>query len=157
MKLVEAFFPQFFDEDSVHYVPQDILDQLNLLAVTSRPWCLSNAEQNLAEAWFTAYLVSLRSDTSSGTQPTSVAGPIVSEREGDVAVTYADLSKSGGSKSSASSRPPSDPYDAWSKLWARCGVGSITTRYGDPVRKMSASSYTATVLPQAIGVWRQWP
>lgn len=151
---MQLFFPQYFDPKSPHYVTPDTLTQLNLLAMTSRPWCLSNAEQNLAEAWFTAYLVSLRGDTTSGIQPSNVAGPIISEREGDIAVTYADLSKSGGTKSLSSNRPPSDPYDAWTKLWARCGVGSITTRYGDPVRRMSASAYTASVLPTAIGIWQ---
>jgi hypothetical protein len=156
--LLRLFFPQYYDPASPSYVPPEILSQLNSLAMQSRPWCLSNAEQNLAEAWFTAYLVSLRQDTSSGTQPTNVAGPIVSEREGDIAVTYADLSKSGGTKTSASTRPPSDPYDAWAKLWARCGVGSITTRYGDPVKKrMSASAFTASVVPMAVGVLQKWP
>lgn len=153
-QLLRTFFPQYFDPNSPHYVPPEVMSQLNMLAMESRPWCLSNAQQNLSEAWFTAYLVSLRTDTSSGTQPTNVAGPIISEKEGDISVTYADMTKSGGTKTSASSRPPSDPYDAWAKLWARCGVGSITTRYGDPVkRQMSASTYTANVIPAAIGVW----
>lgn len=151
--LLTVFFPQYFDPESPNYVPPEILAQLNALAVTSRPWCLSNAEQNLAEAWFTAYLISLRQDTSSGTRPVDVAGPIVSEKEGDISVTYADLSKSGGTKTSASTRPPSDPYDAWAKLWARCGIGSITTRYGDPVRRMSAQTVTAIATPLAVGVW----
>jgi len=153
--LLRLFFPQIYDPDSPSYVPPEILSQLNILAMESRPWCLSNAEQNLAEAWFTAYLISLRQDTVSGTKPTVVAGPVISEREGDIAVTYADTTKTGATNTQ-SKRPPSDPYDAWSKLWARCGRGAITTRYGDPVKRISASAFAANIIPTAIGVWRGW-
>jgi uncharacterized protein YnzC (UPF0291/DUF896 family) len=154
LKLLELFFPQFFDPDSPSYVEEEILQQLNMIAMESRPWCLSKAEQNLAEAWFTAYLVSFRKNTSSGVEQVEVAGPIVSEREGDIAVSYA--SPSSGNTNTSNNKPPTDPYDAWKRMWDRCGMGSITTRYGDPVRRMSSSQVTARLMPVAVGVWHTW-
>jgi len=107
--------------------------------------------QNYAQAMYTAYLVTLREDTSSGTVDTPVAGPIVSEKEGDISVTYATAS-SGGSDTSKN-RPPSDPWSLWNKLWAQCGRGAITTRYGDPVR-LSGQAFTNVITPLALNVWR---
>jgi hypothetical protein len=138
--LLQLFFPQFSDPDDPSYIDPIILAGLDLVAMNARPWCLSEQAQNLAEMWYLAYLVSLRKDTSSGTETVAVAGPIVSEKEGDISVTYADLSSSGKTNTGASTKPPSDPYDQWKLLWDRCGVGSITTRYGDPVKK-SMSAY----------------
>lgn len=158
--LLEIFYPQYFDTDSPYYVDPAILTQLNALAVETRPWCLSNAEQNLAEAWFTAYLISLRQETSSSQSGTKPAGPVLSEKEGDISVTYADLTK-GGDTSTLSKRPPSDPYDGWAALWARCGRAAIITRFGDPVRQSqsmrSATTVKNAITPTAIGVWQTWP
>jgi hypothetical protein len=152
--LLKTFFPQYFDPASPSYVPPEVLAQLDMLAVESRPWCLSNEMQNVAEAWFLAYLISLRQETSSGEGITQVAGPIIAEKEGDISVTYADMTKA-TQGTPMSKRPPSDPYDAWSLLWGRCGRAAITTRYGDPVkRQMTASAYTAGVIPAAIGIWQ---
>jgi hypothetical protein len=149
--VLQLFFPQFFDSDSPHYVPEEILEQLVLLAETSRPPCLNENEQDFAQAYFTAYLVSLRKDTSSGTVTTPVAGPIVSEKEGDIAITYA--APSSGVKVTQSERPPSDPWDVWKRFWDRCTRGAILTRFGDPVN--SAQAFTSHIEPIALNVWRQ--
>jgi|SRR5580765_2279368 len=129
--LLKLFYPQYFDPASPHYVDPDILAALSAMAYGFRPLCLSDAEQDLAQALYTAYLINLRSDTSTGQKSTAVAGPITSEKEGDISVTYA-TTQSG--VTNMSKRPPSDPWDAWNRLWMRCARGVIITRFGDPCR-----------------------
>lgn len=149
---LQLFFPQFFDPDSPQYVDPEILTQLIWVAEDARPWCLPERMQNYSQALYTAYLVSLRNETSSGTVNTPVAGPITMEKEGDIQVSYG-VDKSGQSTSNKSTRPPSDPWDLWNKLWSRCGYGAITTRYGDPARRMTAQQVTDQLNPLARNVW----
>ena len=144
-----VFFPQYFDPDSPSYVDPEIMKQLIWLAEEARPWCLPEGKQDFAQAMYAAYLVSLRSETSSGSISIPVAGPIVSEKEGDIQVNYA-APASGGSTSSASKRPASDPWDAWNKLWSICGRGAITTRFGDPMRNGVTVSNELVVRARAI-------
>lgn len=152
MQFLQLFYPQYFDPDSPHYVDPDILALLDTVAQEARPPCLSEHAQNYAEALYLAYLISLRSETSSGAPSTpEVSGPITSEREGDIAVTYADLTKSNSGSLPSRGRPPTDPWDAWNRMWSRCMKGAILTRYGDPLR--SAPVVTATLSRRAIAVW----
>lgn len=130
--ILQVFFPQYFDPENPAYVDPDIMIQLVTLAEEARPWCLSQERQNFAQAMFTAHLVSVRNETASGKSFIPVSGAIVSEKEGDIAVTYANSAS--GSNVSISQRPASDPWDAWNKLWQRCARGAITTRFGDPAR-----------------------
>ena len=154
-QILRLFYPQYFSMDHPDYVPNDIMQQLDIIAREARPWCLTESEQNLAEAMYLAYLISLRSQTTSGASGgPGVAGPILSEKEGDISVTYADMTKTGTTTSSMSNRPASDPWDAWNRLWMRCASGAITTRFGDPCRNLSASNFTAQVTPIAMGIWR---
>lgn len=149
--VLQLFFPQLFDPQSPQYVDPDTLTQLIALAEESRPWCLPTGQQDLAQAYFTAYLVSLRNETMAGGYTPPVAGPIVSEREGDIQVTYAQSTNAKG-LSNLSNRPPSDPWDVWNRFWVRCGVGAITTRFGDPCK--SATQLTFEVIPIALNIWR---
>ena len=148
--ILTLFFPQYFDPESPLYVDPEIMTQLIWLAEEARPWCLSEDRQNFAQAMYTAYLVSLRNETSSGQITTPVAGPIVSEKEGDIQVNYASPATGSGSKTSE--RPSSDPWDAWNRMWSRCGRGAIMTRYGDPMK--SGVALTDELYPQALNVWR---
>ena len=133
--ILRLFYPQYFDPESPSYVDQETMQQLVMLAEEFRPWCLPEERQNFAQAMYSAYLVSVRNETSSGQSTVQVAGPIVSEKEGDIQVTYA--SPSTGSASTTSKRPASDPWDAWNKMWMSCSRGSITSRFGDPLRPVS--------------------
>jgi hypothetical protein len=148
--ILQLFFPQFFDSQSSQYVDPVIMAQLVTISEDARPWCLPESQQDIAQAYFIAYLVSLRKETSSGVMVPQVAGPIVSEREGDIQVAYANLNQK-GSQSTQSRRPPSDPWDVWNRYWMRCAAGAITTRFGDPCR--NGSAFTLTVLPAAWNVW----
>jgi len=145
--ILQLFFPQYFDPDSPLYVDPEIMTQLIWLAEETRPWCLSEDRQNFAQAMYTAYLVSLRNETSSGQTVTPVSGPITSEKEGDIQISYGTASSTTGS----SSRPASDPWDAWNRMWSRCGRGAIMTRYGDPMK--SGIALTGELYPQALNVW----
>jgi len=147
--ILQLFYPQFFDPDSPLYVDPEILTQLIWLAEEARPWCLPEGRQDFAQAMYTAYLVSVRNETSSGQVSTPVAGPIVSEKEGDIQVNYA--SPSTGSSNKTSSRPSSDPWDAWYRLYERCGRGAILTRYGDPVK--SGMLVSEGLYQRAYNVW----
>lgn len=157
-QILKLFYPQYFDPADPAYVDNVIMQQLDIIAQQARPWCLNNDAQNLAEAMYLAYLISLRHQTTSGSAGAPpAAGPVLSEKEGDISVTYADMTKSGASTASLSQRPASDPWDMWNKLWQRCASGGITTRYGDPCRAKSGIAFTNEVTPYAVGVWRQMP
>lgn len=147
--LLQLFYPQFFDETNPDYVDPTILLQLATLAEESRPWCLPPGQQDLAQAAFTAYLVSLRNETSSGVTQVPTIGPISSEKEGDIAVTYAATTTN--TQSGMSQRPPSDAWDTWNRLYMRCAKGSILTRFGDPCR--SSQALTDYINPLAMNVW----
>jgi hypothetical protein len=135
--LLQLFFPQFFDPQSPQYVDPDIMAQLSIISDEAR-------------AYFIAYLVSLRHETTSGSAGTiPVAGPIISEKEGDIAVTYADMTKTG--MATMSKRPPSNPWDVWNRYWMRCAAGTITTRYGDPCR--NGVQFTLAIWPRVMGIW----
>jgi hypothetical protein len=147
--LLQLFYPQFFDETNEQYVDPAILLQLATLAEETRPWCLPPGQQDLAQAAFTAYLVSLRGETSSGVTNVPTIGPIQSEKEGDIQVTYA--ASTTNTQSGMSQRPPSDAWDTWNRLYMRCAKGSIMTRFGDPCR--SARALTDYINPLAFNVW----
>ena len=129
--ILQAFFPQYFDPGDPAYVDPDMLDILLAISDDARPWCLPENRANLAQAFFTAYLITVQKETSSGQQVNVVAGPITSEKEGDISITYAEPS-SNTATSSVSKRPSSDPWDAWNRLWQVCAKGAITSRFGDP-------------------------
>ena len=146
---LKLFYPQYFDPESPSYVDPDTMAALSAVAADSRPWCLSEAQQDLAQALFTAYLISLQKQSSSGQQSSTYAGPITSEKEGDIAITYGSSS---GSTSGKSDRPSNDPWDAWNRLYMRCARGSITTRFGDPCRAIPSQSLTATLALRALSL-----
>jgi hypothetical protein len=139
--LLELFFPQYFDPEDPAYIPPEMLDALLALSETARPWCLPEDRANLAQAFFVAYLISVQKESSSGKQVVTTAGPIVSEKEGDIQVTYATVT-SGGESSGKSGRPSSDPWDAWNRLFQICARGAITTRFGDPCQSPSGTRIT---------------
>lgn len=140
-ELLKFFYPQHFDPENPAYIPPEMLDALLQLSDDARPWCLPTNRANLAQAFFMAYLISVQKETSSGQQVATTSGPITSEKEGDIAITYADLTSTGGT-GSQSKRPSSDPWDAWNRLWEVCAKGSITTRFGDPWRQSSKTLIT---------------
>jgi hypothetical protein len=140
-ELLKFFYPQYFDPENPAYIPPEMLDALLQLSDDARPWCLPTNRANLAQAFFMAYLISVQKETSSGQQVATTSGPITSEKEGDIAITYADLTASGGT-GSQSKRPSSDPWDAWNRLWSICARGAITTRFGDPCQSASSTKIT---------------
>lgn len=146
-KFLKLFYPQFFDPNSPEYVDPTILLQLATLAEEARPWCLPPGQQDLAQAAFTAYLVSLRNETTTGEMQRPQA-PVQSEKEGDIQVTYAVVTTY---TRGMSERPPSDAWDTWNRLYMRCAVGAMITRFGDPCR--SAIGLTNAIQPLALNVW----
>lgn len=133
--ILQLFYPQYFDPANPAYVPPEMLDALLPIADEARPWCLSEERQNFAEAMFLAYLISVQKETSAGKVTIPYAGPITSEKEGDIAITYAASAIQG--QPSLSKRPSSDPWDAWNRMWSVCMRGAITTRFGDPCQQSS--------------------
>jgi hypothetical protein len=150
LALLALFYPQYLEQGNPANVDDDIMSALILLADQARPWCLPPGQQDMAQMFFTAYLVTLRNETSSGEVQTPVAGPIVSEKEGDIQVNYA-ASSPNVLPTGVSSRPSSDAWDSWNRLYMRCARGTIVTRYGDPCK--SGTQLTALIYPLAIGVW----
>ena len=134
--ILELFFPSYFDPSSPNYIDPILLDQLMMLAEPARPWCLSIGRQNFAQAMYVAYLVSVHKELTSGIAETVYAGPVTSEKEGDIQVNYGFIPVVTGNPS-VSRRPTSNPWDAWNRLWMICSKGAITTRFGDPCRSAS--------------------
>jgi len=91
---------------------------------------LPTSKQNFAQAMYVAYLISVQQETSTGQEIMVKAGPITSEKEGDITISYATTTT--GANNSQSQRPSSDPWDAWNKLYQLCAKGAITTRFGRP-------------------------
>ena len=141
--ILQLFFPNYFDPDSPQYVDPILLDQLMFISESSRPWCLSEGRQNFAQAMFVAYLVSVQKELSTGISSTVYAGPVTSEKEGDIQVSYGFVPVTAGGNPGASRRPSSNPWDAWNRLWMICSKGAITTRFGDPCRPASEIKTTA--------------
>jgi hypothetical protein len=139
LEYLQLFFPQYFDPDDPAYMDPVLVDAILDIAEDARPPCLSEKQQNLAQAYFAAYLIDVRQQTSSGQTAVTVAGPITSEREGDIAVTYADLSSS-NQTNSRTQAPPATAWDQWNRMWIRCTRGTITTRFGDPCQQAQPSS-----------------
>lgn len=143
------FYPQYFVEGGPHYVDPVVMQTLNIIAAEARPWCLSEGEQDLAQAFYLAYLISVRQETSSGQKFATSSGPVVMEKEGDIQVQYADLTKT--PSGATSGRPPSDAWDAWNRLYMRCGQAAILTRFGDPCR-VTSKSLTRTLVTRALSL-----
>ena len=148
VKILMVFFPQYFDPTSPGFVEPDVLTILIGIAEEARPWCLPESQQDFAQAMYTAYLVNVRNETSSGSAIVPVAGPITMEKEGDIQVQYATTPTG---TTSISKRPASDPWDAWQRMWNRCARGAIITRFGDPVK--SANAITVILWQRAYDVW----
>lgn len=144
--ILQVFFPQYFDPESPDYIDPGLLDQLLAISEEARPWCLSENRANLAQAMFTAYLISVQKESSSGETIQPVAGPITSEKEGDISVTYGATTTSTGT----SKRPSSDPWDAWYRMWSICAKGSITTRFGDPCLRSSRGTTDGIALSATL-------
>ena len=134
--ILQLFFPQYFDPANPAYIDPALMDMLLAISEEARPWCLSTNRQNFAQAMFVAYLISVQEETSSGKPVQSYLGPISSEKEGDVAITYAAVT---GGTSNESRRPSSNPWDAWNRMWNICTKGAITTRFGDPCQSPSGT------------------
>lgn len=73
-----------FELPGDQYSSSDRMTALEL-AAEKRPWCLSEADMDTAQALYAAWLLVMRAGKVSGAVPT--AG-VVSLKEGDLAITY---------------------------------------------------------------------
>lgn len=137
---LRIFYPGFFDPTGPNYVePIQVIVALGI-ANEMKPWCLKPKMQWIAQAHYAAYLLQehLKNKASGGIGGSGEinSGIVLSEREGDVAKTYADPRTSSGS-SAMDDAPPNSAYAKWSKLNDLCKYGAILTQYGDPVGRNS--------------------
>lgn len=92
------------------------------VAEAYRPGCLPTDRQDLAQAYYAAFLLMGRTASAQ-----TVAGQpsrpslILEEKEGDNSVKYADPGVAGGYPTA---------YEAWKRLSDICSRGAITTRFG---------------------------
>ena len=128
---LKLFFPKYFSPDPVD---PDIVDAMLDVARMARPACLSFRLQNIAQAYYAAYLIEeqLRntSPEDGGTGGAIHSGIIASESEGDISVSYDNSSLNATSSGDASSSAPSSAWDKWKRLSDLCRYGAITTRWG---------------------------
>lgn len=91
------------------------------LAASYRPWCLPEARQDEAQAWYAAWLLYGRSQQAATVQTIGVipAG-IASEKEGDLARSYTH-----GGGSDGNLDDPMGFRARYERLAALCGFGAI--------------------------------
>jgi hypothetical protein len=131
---LRIFFPGFFDPNSPQYIdPQSMIIVMLDLAEEFRPSCLSDKLQNIAQAYYAAYLLQdwQNQISSGGGDTTTNSGIVLSEKEGDISVTYADPRTTTGAGSEVTT-PPKGPWEKWHRMWSLCKHGAILTKYGEP-------------------------
>ena len=127
---LRLFFPGYFDPNSPNYIdPQSVILGMLIASEPMRPPCLSEKMQNIAQAYYTAFLLQdwLKNSDSGGSGTTN-SGIVTQESEGDISVSYAEPA----GYTDAESGPPNSAWDKWNKLWQLCAKGAILTKYGDP-------------------------
>ena len=134
---LRLLYPGFFDPNSPKYIdPQTVIIGMLSIAEEMRPPCLPEKMQNIAQAFYTAYLLEewlkQQPPGSGGGSGAINSGIILSEKEGDIAVTYAEplsykLASGGGSGEGV---PPASAWEKWKRLYDLCKKGAITTRFG---------------------------
>lgn len=138
LAFLRIFYPGFFDPRGDYYVdPIQVIVSL-ALAREFRPECLTEKLQALAQAHYAAYLLQeyLQNEASGGIGGGGGAtnsGIILSEKEGDIAVTYADPRQTQTGSGVQDDKPPSTAWGKWNKLAQLCRYGAITTRAGRPL------------------------
>src|SRR4029078_1947792 len=91
------------------------------IAAAYRPACLSEAQQDLAQVWYAAYIlyaVSLSTGSGGGTT-TPIPIGVTEEKEGDLSRKY------GWSADQMRAGDPYGYYNNWQKLADICGAGAI--------------------------------
>jgi hypothetical protein len=89
------------------------------IAAAYRPPCLTEPQQDLAQAYYAAYLLYMQgASASAGTQP--IPYGVVMEKEGDLQRQYG---KNAGSDGTVTD--PYGYYDNWKRLMDICGTGAI--------------------------------
>lgn len=128
-----VFYPKYFSPDPID---PDTVDVMIDIAAEMRPKCLSPKLQLIAQAHYAAYLLEEHlkqvSPEEGGTGEATNSGIILSEKEGDLTVTYADPRTSTSIGTSVSDTQPSTAWGKWKKMWDVCAIGAITTRFGRP-------------------------
>lgn len=123
-------YPRFFEEGGPSFQDEEARNRALAMADARRPTCLSEDRQNEAVAHYAAFLLDGRlRDLQAGPGGSGVsvlAGPITSEREGDIQRTYAD----GGGNSADLETGPTTPFARYRALARLCGRGAIMTRFG---------------------------
>ncbi len=121
-------YPRFFVAGGPWHQDEEARANALQRAEAYRPRCLSDELQNEAQAHYAAHILDARvRDLRAGAGQAGVvvpSGPVTSEREGDIAVTYADASGSDHATG------PATPYARWQALHRLCGRGAILTRFG---------------------------
>lgn len=115
---LELFYPFLFDAAGSRFVPEVDRAKYILVAASRRPTCLSDEEQNEAQAHYAAYLMLRTKAWTASESGGMVASPgsVVREKQGNVEVQYGE---GGGSSSSDTA------FNAWHGMWRVCGVGGI--------------------------------
>lgn len=97
-------------------VPDAVIQRALDMAEDYRPACLPEKRQDMAQAWYALWLLSLREQ--SGNTSHFVSG-IVSSKEGDNSVTFGAVGKTG------EINDPMGYYAQYKALADLCGVGAV--------------------------------
>ena len=130
---MKMLYPKYFSPDPID---PEVVDAMLEIAEEMRPKCLSPRLQMIAQVHYAAYLLEeqlKQTDASEGGSGAAMnSGIILSEKEGDLTVTYADPRTSTSIGTSVSDTQPSTAWGKWKKMWDVCAIGAITTRFGRP-------------------------
>lgn len=149
-EILALLYPWYLDPSDPRHVPEPDRARVIALAAVQRPLCLTLPQQDLAQAFYAAHLLSglqpAAQAAADGGPVAQTSGVLVREREGDVERQYALPSQVGGQLVSTASGQ--SPYAAWKALADLCRVvgkdgtvlpgvggaairrGAMITRYG---------------------------
>ena len=113
-------YPYFSTVGDPRYVAPEIIASALLMAQSRRPPCLSEEQQNEAQAHYAAYALEQRRAQQAATDSATAGTTIVREKEGNVEVQYAAATESSQQVSG-----PATPYAAWKSLADLCAFGAV--------------------------------
>jgi hypothetical protein len=131
---LRVFYPGFFDPNSPNYcTPLQIAIALDT-AEEFRPPCLRKTLGDIAQAHYAAYLleefIAGQATGGVGGGASRIRGPVLSEKEGDISITYADPRIAGQAEDDLA---PTSGWEKWSRLNDLCKYGAITSRFGQRI------------------------
>lgn len=114
---IEALYPGFFDVNGEGYIQPIMMETFLEIAASYRPKCLSEERQNLAQAYYAAYLAEGFLSRSATGKVVQIIGALAAEREGNVEKRYTNTATAIKANTNDA---PNSAYELWSAMNDLC-------------------------------------